>query len=158
MKIQVRPAHEGDLDAILSLDRKTDTAPHWQPEHYALLLEGPGPQRNGILGVAVLQQNNSSIDVTDDVIGFIAGHRLFDEAELESIVVNDMYRRQGIAHKLVDWFTSIAKVATIHLEVRPSNLPALELYKSLGFNVYAKRPGYYSSPTEDALLLKRKFS
>jgi len=38
--------------------------------------------------------------------------------------------------------------------VRPSNRPALNLYKSLGFVPVGRRPGYYEDTGEDALILE----
>jgi ribosomal-protein-alanine N-acetyltransferase len=42
------------------------------------------------------------------------------------------------------------------LEVRASNKSALALYERLGFHVAARRPGYYTKPEEDALILWRE--
>jgi ribosomal-protein-alanine N-acetyltransferase len=42
------------------------------------------------------------------------------------------------------------------LEVRESNTAALQLYERLGFHVAARRPGYYTNPSEDALILWRE--
>jgi ribosomal-protein-alanine N-acetyltransferase len=42
------------------------------------------------------------------------------------------------------------------LEVRRSNAVAYRLYEGLGFEVAAVRPGYYTHPPEDALVLWRE--
>ena len=42
------------------------------------------------------------------------------------------------------------------LEVRESNRPALELYRSMGFAPVALRRNYYSQPLEDALVLRKE--
>jgi ribosomal-protein-alanine N-acetyltransferase len=39
------------------------------------------------------------------------------------------------------------------LEVRPSNTAAWALYNKLGFQILGIRQGYYSNPTEDALVM-----
>jgi len=44
------------------------------------------------------------------------------------------------------------------LEARPSNLPALALYGSLGFAQTGLRPGYYADPIEDAILMSLPIS
>jgi ribosomal-protein-alanine N-acetyltransferase len=42
------------------------------------------------------------------------------------------------------------------LEVRASNVPARQLYESLGFRVTAVRQGYYTQPEEEGLVLWRE--
>jgi ribosomal-protein-alanine N-acetyltransferase len=44
-------------------------------------------------------------------------------------------------------------VATIWLEVRPSNQAAQRMYRAAGFVASGMRRGYYRRPTEDALVL-----
>jgi [ribosomal protein S18]-alanine N-acetyltransferase len=46
-------------------------------------------------------------------------------------------------------------VATLLLEVRPSNSAAIQLYHSVGFNEIGVRKNYYPAPQgrEDALML-----
>ena len=43
----------------------------------------------------------------------------------------------------------------ISLEVRMSNVAAIELYKKTGFQTMAIRNSYYSNPVEDALVMLR---
>ena len=45
----------------------------------------------------------------------------------------------------------------LSLEVRPSNLAAVGLYTKLGFVQEGRRRNFYRDPTEDALLLTRRF-
>jgi ribosomal-protein-alanine N-acetyltransferase len=48
-----------------------------------------------------------------------------------------------------------AGARTALLEVRQSNRDAQRLYLRLGFALVGQRPGYYSHPEEDALVLAR---
>ena len=41
----------------------------------------------------------------------------------------------------------------ISLEARESNLPAISLYEKFGFSVQGKRPRFYTSPVEAALVM-----
>ena len=41
------------------------------------------------------------------------------------------------------------------LEVRASNAAAIALYEKLGFRQVGRRPHYYLSPPEDALILRK---
>ena len=42
------------------------------------------------------------------------------------------------------------------LEVRAENTPAINLYKSYGFQAEAVRKNYYQNPVEDALIMWRR--
>jgi ribosomal-protein-alanine N-acetyltransferase len=39
------------------------------------------------------------------------------------------------------------------MEVRPSNTPAVTLYRKLGFDVLGTRKNYYTKPEEDACVM-----
>ena len=47
--------------------------------------------------------------------------------------------------------------AFVTLEVRASNIVAINLYKRLGFKEQGMRKAYYSNPTEDAILMTKFF-
>jgi ribosomal-protein-alanine N-acetyltransferase len=68
-------------------------------------------------------------------------------------------RRTGIGSSLLEFVLKKgrelgARRAT--LEVRRSNEVARLLYERFGFSVAGVRPGYYSKPVEDALILWRE--
>jgi ribosomal-protein-alanine N-acetyltransferase len=46
----------------------------------------------------------------------------------------------------------------IDLEVSAGNASAIALYTGAGFEVVGRRPGYYSNPREDALLMSAGLS
>jgi len=79
-----------------------------------------------------------------------------DEVHLQKVAVTPAWRGQGVASWLLArCFTlSVEQGArSAHLEVRPSNIPAVELYQKLGFELAGKRPEYYTDSKEDALLM-----
>jgi len=81
---------------------------------------------------------------------------LGDEVHLQKVAVTPAWRGQGVASWLLErCFTlSVERGArSAHLEVRPSNIPAVELYQKLGFELAGKRPEYYTDSKEDALLM-----
>jgi ribosomal-protein-alanine N-acetyltransferase len=90
------------------------------------------------------------------LVGYCACWLIFDELHINSLAVDDAFRRTGIARFLLsavfrDVVTAGAKAAT--LEVRRSNEAARRLYEGLGFTVEAVRRDYYQMPREDALIL-----
>jgi ribosomal-protein-alanine N-acetyltransferase len=44
--------------------------------------------------------------------------------------------------------------SSVFLEVRESNAPARALYENAGFKQTGRRPSYYTSPLEDAILYR----
>lgn len=90
-----------------------------------------------------------------EVVGFINCGFVLDELTLNTLAVDETYRRRGIARNLWDAAREqIRDVCTIcYLEVRESNLPARTLYESLGFAQNGYRPHYYQSPDEAAVLM-----
>jgi ribosomal-protein-alanine N-acetyltransferase len=94
------------------------------------------------------------------LIGFILFSQVLDEATLLNIAVLPQWRRRGFARQLlVHGMRQLELGGTTRclLEVRVSNLNAIELYSSLGFEVDGRRRDYYPSAggREDALLMSR---
>lgn len=92
--------------------------------------------------------------------GSLAGFallRCFDDAELIRIAVDTTFRRQGIGEQLLsDLLQEVRKrdINDIFLEVRSSNEAAIGLYTKAGFINAGVRKGYYSNPTEDAIIMR----
>jgi len=89
------------------------------------------------------------------ICGWCCARYYRDEAELLKIAVRKSIRRQGVGDRLLRSLQQLLtqqSVLEIFLEVRSFNEPALQLYMKHGFRVVGKRPGYYSNPTDDALI------
>ena len=81
-----------------------------------------------------------------------------DEAEIELVAVNEMYRRCGRGRKIVDDLLEIARargVKRVFLEVRVSNAVAQRLYLKCGFVGLYCRSRYYPDG-EDAIVMKKE--
>ena len=92
------------------------------------------------------------------VIGYIGAHEICGEAYITNVAVLPDYRRLGIGEALIDAATNGAfgrNCEFISLEVRISNIPAIELYKKQGYNVVGQRKNFYSNPTEDAYIMTK---
>ena len=90
------------------------------------------------------------------VLGYGVVRVIADEGEIQRIAVFPEYRRRGIAGKLMDAMVDHARAmgaSCLSLEVRESNTGARNLYETYGFSQEAVRGGYYSNPTEDALIM-----
>ena len=145
-KIRVRIAKSSDLDDIYELDVQTFAMP-WSKE---------------ALSYDILENDNAFVIVAEyegEFAGYADIWTVLDEADLNSIAVRVDFRRKGIGDAIMIAMTemlSASGVATINLEVRVSNMPAIKLYKKYGFNECGVRPGYYLDNGEDALIMKRE--
>ena len=101
----------------------------------------------------------SSANGTGEQVVAYAFFRLAaNELHLLKIAVSPDWRGHGIATRLLErCFAIRAKqgATSVHLEVRPSNIPAIELYQKLGFELVGRRPKYYTDSKEDALLMMK---
>lgn len=82
--------------------------------------------------------------------GFALGRAIAGEAELITIAVSPMARRQGTGRALLAAFEAQAQArgaATAFLEVAADNTPALALYRAAGWAETGRRAGYYARAT-----------
>ena len=92
------------------------------------------------------------------ILGVIVFEEIYDRIELDYIIVNDNYRRRGIASKLMEFLINYAQnnsIFNITLEVNENNLSAINLYKKYKFDLVSRRVKYYKD--NDAILMIRKF-
>lgn len=97
-------------------------------------------------------------EVNGYIRGFISYSCLYEYGELIDLVVSPEYRRQLIGTKLL--LEAIKNLRgcgcqILMLEVRKSNLGAINFYKHHGFNIVSCRSNYYSNG-EDAFIMKRE--
>ena len=90
-----------------------------------------------------------------ECIGYLCASLICDELTIYNLGIKEKYRKQGYGYQLLNFtINSIQTISNIYVELRKSNLAALNLYKKLGFEIYNERSKYYSMPTEDAILMK----
>jgi len=80
------------------------------------------------------------------------------EAFMMTFAIHPEYRSKGIAFKfLTEVFELLKKenINYVELDVRKSNLPAIKLYKKLGFSIERERTGFYSDG-ENAFVMSKK--
>ena len=92
------------------------------------------------------------------VIGYAVLMIAIDEAHLLNFAVASEWQNQGIGRDFLRHMIGVAREARcqiVYLEVRPSNLAARHLYRTMGFQQIAIRPEYYPAVAgrEDALFL-----
>ena len=96
----------------------------------------------------------------DERGGMLLGRITVDEAEVLTLAVAPLERRQGIATGLLRATTERVRAhggTAMFLEVAIGNAPALALYRREGFIEVGRRRHYYSD-SSDALVLRMNLS
>lgn len=143
--ISLIPMTSRHIDAVALIEEKSFSVP-WAKTMFSEIAENPISH----FYVAVTDEN--------EICGFAGMYVIGDESQILNIAVSPDFRRCGIGkkllHKLIDECEKL-NVVMILLEVRESNTPAKNLYKSFGFELCGKRKKYYTNPVEDALVLSK---
>jgi [ribosomal protein S18]-alanine N-acetyltransferase len=148
----VRAATVQDLGVVVEMERRIVGAPHWGEGEYAAILRTDGGAVRRCLLVG-----ETDGGLVGFAVGKVIGSGAESIAELESVVVRPEARRGGVARALCGgvaaWCGELG-AGVLELEVREGNQGAIGLYRGLGFGVVGRRRGYYSDPTEDAILMR----
>lgn len=141
--ILYRYAENKDVFDILSLDEE-NFSNNFDEKFY---LEYIKNQR------IIVSENEKSI------VGYILFNQILDEAEIYKIVVSKNFRNKQIAFKIMEFLLNELKkndVKKIFLEVRKSNIPAINLYKKCGFIEIREIVDYYTNPKEDGIMMLKE--
>ncbi|MFW6022403.1 MAG: ribosomal protein S18-alanine N-acetyltransferase [Halanaerobiaceae bacterium] len=96
----------------------------------------------------------------NEIVGYIGGWMVTDELHITNLAVDRESRKKGIAEFLIDNLLLYSKEYDINratLEVRVSNIPAINLYRKKGFVSLGHRKSYYTNNNEDALIMWKEF-
>jgi [ribosomal protein S18]-alanine N-acetyltransferase len=148
-----RPMHEADLDRVIAIEHDIYPFP-WTRTNFAdsiahgydawIVESAPGtPGAGETLGYAVLMW-------------------VLDETHLLNLSIAAAFHRRGLGGRLLEALIAECRgrgATSMLLEVRPSNEPALALYRKAGFYQIGVRRGYYpaaGSSREDAIVMNRR--
>jgi len=137
----LRPATPEDLVRVTQIEAAVHIAP-WSSENFSAEMSKPYSH------FLVLTD-----DETDsEIVGYIVFWTMFDEGQILNIVVDLPYRGLGLAKFMIRKTVQLVYqkgIKKIVLDVRKSNLPAIQLYQRLQFVITSIRKGFYSNG-EDA--------
>jgi ribosomal-protein-alanine N-acetyltransferase len=153
--LHIRRAVRADLGAMLRIEQASFADP-WTVDSLATALS---LDRMRVLVAESGDEGRKGGDAAAQVLGYVVALLVGPEAEIADLAVSPDARRQGIGRALLAGALvelKAAAVRTVYLEVRESNRAARTLYETNGFEAVGRRRGYYRSPVEDALVLRRE--
>ena len=144
----IRMASEADLPAVAAIESVSFADP-WSGDSFRSALELPH------MRFLVAESSEGS---AARLLGYVIALAVVGQAEVADIAVDPTHRCGGVGGALLDRIMAdLARegVSELYLEVRESNRGARRLYESRGFDLVGRRKGYYRTPPEDAMVLRR---
>lgn len=139
-----------DAPAIARVHSEDFSRP-WSPAEFAALIDQPT-----VFGFAAREVGNKA-----GLAGFVLARVVIDEGEILTVAVARAHRREGLGRELMDSVMRQLhsdRASHLLLEVDETNVPALALYRRLGFREVGKRKNYYAGgtgPGTGALVMRR---
>lgn len=99
-------------------------------------------------------------DASGTLLGYFLVMAVVDEAHLLNVAVAAPWQGKGLGHFLLNQAVACARglgMESMLLEVRPTNVRALDIYRRYGFAEIGRRKGYYpaaSGAREDAIVMR----
>jgi ribosomal-protein-alanine N-acetyltransferase len=141
--LDIRRLTYADLPQLIAIERRAFPTP-WSMAMFVLELSKPA-------GVCLAAMRGG------DMLGYLVCSRYDNVWHIMNVAVDPDHRRTGIATAmLTDLFRRIDSLtARFTLEVRESNVAAIELYERYGFRAAGRRRRYYQDNGEDAVVMWR---
>jgi ribosomal-protein-alanine N-acetyltransferase len=145
-QLTIYPMTASDIDSVLEIEAESFPTP-WTRAHF----------------IAEVQSVHSFPMVarhcTEGIVGYVCPMVVVDEGHILNIAVRGIGRGKGIGRLLLE--TALDECSSrgsvvVSLEVRPSNLAAIALYRGIGFVVVGRRKRYYENG-EDAMIMEYDF-
>lgn len=134
----IEPLVREDAGQVARIHAETFRQPWSDDDFHALLVE------ENVFGFIAREEGNRKAQPG----GFALARLVTDEAEILTIAVSPHWQRRGLGHALMDAILRHlhnARASMLFLEVDELNIPALALYRRLGFKQVGQRPGYYET-------------
>ncbi|MBI2061961.1 MAG: ribosomal protein S18-alanine N-acetyltransferase [Nitrospirae bacterium] len=137
---------EDDLPEVLDIERESFPTP-WPQSFFR------AEMRNPLARSYVLKAH---FEDGGKCVGYLCSWFIHNELHILNLAVGSDFRRLGFGLRLLTHVLHLAVetgLTLATLEARPSNTPALNLYRKLGFRAVGVRPNYYYDTREDAVAL-----
>jgi len=139
----IRYASLNDIDRIYEIEKRVFSNP-WSKESIKNELDNYSKSLNLI----------SEID--GQLMGYFFSHMISNEVHILNIAIDVSFQHRGNGEAFFNQiFKKYLEYANVFLEVKRTNLPAINLYHKFGFEEIDIRKMYYSDG-QDAVVMSRK--
>jgi len=136
-----------DLPAVMEIERSTFPFDAWT--------EG---MMRGELADQPRTRHYLVAEADGRIVGYAGLAVAADQADVQTIAVDERYRRRGIGAALLEALLAEAArrgATAVYLEVRADNAPAQAMYERFGFERIGLRRRYYHDGTDAITMVKR---
>lgn len=140
--MRIRQMTAEDIPAVVQIEKECFSQP-WSEQGF---LDG---MKDAIFFVAEDPQ----------IVGYIGMYRMPPEGEITNVAVTQKMRGKGYGRELLltmQRWAAEHEIDRIILEVRSKNEPAIQLYRTYGFEKVGVRKNFYQFPREDADIMEWK--
>ena len=145
MQVSIRKMEKSDIDEVYEIEKLAYGEHHWSKESFLNEID------NNLTNYIVALNPE-----TKEIVGYLGSWLIIDECHITNVAVNPNFRRLKIARQLLKNLIDTCyekMIKYITLEVRVSNIPAINLYEKFGFKSIGVRKKYYQDNDEDALIM-----
>ncbi len=143
-KVSIEKMNETHIPSIMEIESVSFGKYHWSENAFRTELN------NNLAHYFV------ALDENKNLLGYCGFWDILEEGHITTFAVREEFRGQKIAAQMMLYIFEKAKELNIKwftLEVRASNLPAINLYQKYGFETIGEREKYYQDNNEDALIM-----
>lgn len=139
----LRPMANTDIDRVAELETLCFTTPWPRSAIEEELISNP-------------RAHYFVYEVGGKLVGYCGFWLILDEGHITNLAIDPEERSKGYAQDMIAQFVREAEslgAASLTLEVRSGNTPAIHVYEKAGFVSMGVRKGYYLDSGEDALIM-----
>lgn len=143
--IEIRRMQKEDLETVCRIEKETFSLP-WSRQSFYNAMNRQG----NVYLVLLLEQK---------VVAYCGLWNIAGEGDITNVAVDQAFRGQKLGRMLLNRLLEEgiqSGVDALTLEVRESNMPAIQLYESLGFQNVGIRKNFYEKPTENAIIMWKR--
>ncbi len=138
----IRKMLESDVVQVHQIEKEIFSQPWSEEDFYSSL-----KNTNNLYLVA---------EIHGEIVGYCGCWGIAGEGDIYNVAVKTQFRRKRIGLEMLQELIREGQtkgLGTFTLEVRRSNLAAIRLYETLGFEQVAIRKDFYQKPNEDAVIM-----